>query len=84
MPSPKNGRRTIRGVKTIDIAPFRLTRFAEGGSQHCQGDNLSLGVTHIYDWLQEEMAGQVRTSPATALRADAPHAQKAGGRFSVH
>jgi dipeptidyl aminopeptidase/acylaminoacyl peptidase len=34
---------------------FKLFRIAEGGSQHCQRDNLSLGVTYISDWLQEKL-----------------------------
>lgn len=34
---------------------FKLFRVAEGGSQHCQRDNLSLGVTYISDWLQAKL-----------------------------
>ena len=28
---------------------------AEGGAQHCQRDNMSLGVTYIADWLSEKL-----------------------------
>jgi alpha-beta hydrolase superfamily lysophospholipase len=27
----------------------------EGGSEHCQGDNLTLGITYIGDWLSEKL-----------------------------
>ena len=27
----------------------------EGGSEHCQGDNLTLGITYIADWLTEKL-----------------------------
>ena len=36
--------------KTLKIFTVR-----EGGSQHCQRDNLSLGVTYIADWLMEKL-----------------------------
>jgi hypothetical protein len=28
---------------------------SEGGAQHCQGDNPTLGTTYIFDWLQEKL-----------------------------
>jgi dipeptidyl aminopeptidase/acylaminoacyl peptidase len=34
---------------------FKLFRATEGGAQHCQRDNLSLGVTYICDWLREKL-----------------------------
>jgi dipeptidyl aminopeptidase/acylaminoacyl peptidase len=34
---------------------FKLFRATEGGAQHCQRDNLSLGVTYISDWLREKL-----------------------------
>lgn len=27
----------------------------EGGAQHCQGDNLTLGTTYVFDWFQEKL-----------------------------
>ena len=35
--------------KTLQIFTVR-----EGGSQHCQRDNLSRGFTYIADWLMEK------------------------------
>tara|TARA_B100000686_G_scaffold157453_1_gene165169 strand:- start:10751 stop:11926 length:1176 start_codon:yes stop_codon:yes gene_type:complete len=34
---------------------FKIFTVKEGGSQHCQRDNLSIGTTYIYDWLQEKL-----------------------------
>ncbi|MDA1000308.1 MAG: alpha/beta hydrolase [bacterium] len=34
---------------------FKLFTVAEGGSQHCQRDNLSLGTTYMFDWLKEKL-----------------------------
>ena len=32
---------------------LKIFTVKEGGSRHCQRDNLSLGVTYIADWLME-------------------------------
>jgi len=37
---------------------FKLFSIKEGGSQHCQRDNLSLGVTYICDWLQKKLCNE--------------------------
>ena len=34
---------------------FRVFTTEEGGSQHCQRDYLSIGVTTMYDWLAEKL-----------------------------
>jgi hypothetical protein len=28
---------------------------AEGGAEHCQGDNLTLGMAYIADWLADRL-----------------------------
>lgn len=34
---------------------FKVFTVEEGGAQHCQRDNMSLGTSYIYDWLQERL-----------------------------
>ena len=34
---------------------FKVFTAAEGGAQHCQRDNMSLGVTYMADWLSEQL-----------------------------
>ncbi len=34
---------------------LKIFTVAEGGAQHCQRDNVSLGTTYIFDWLQEKL-----------------------------
>ena len=34
---------------------LKIFSVEEGGSQHCQRDNLSLGVTYISDWLKKKL-----------------------------
>jgi dipeptidyl aminopeptidase/acylaminoacyl peptidase len=34
---------------------LRIFRTAEGGSQHCQRDNRTIGVNYLADWLQEKL-----------------------------
>ena len=34
---------------------LKIFTVAEGGSQHCQRDNLSIGTAYIFDWLQEKL-----------------------------
>jgi len=34
---------------------FKLFTVKEGGSQHCQRDNLSLGISYISDWLRDKL-----------------------------
>ena len=34
---------------------LKIFSVKEGGSQHCQRDNLSLGVTYISDWLKKKL-----------------------------
>ena len=35
---------------------FKVFTAKEGGAQHCQRDNMTLGTTYIYDWLQRKLA----------------------------
>ena len=41
-------------VGSSDKTP-RVFTTDEGGSQHCQRDYLSIGVTTTYDWLAEKL-----------------------------
>lgn len=34
---------------------FKAFTAKEGGAQHCQSDNMTLGTTYIYDWLAEKL-----------------------------
>ncbi|MFC1492242.1 alpha/beta hydrolase family protein, partial [Nitrospinota bacterium] len=34
---------------------LKIFTVKEGGAQHCQRDNMILGTTYIYDWLQEKL-----------------------------
>ncbi len=34
---------------------FKVFTVAEGGAQHCQRDNMTLGTSYIYDWLQAKL-----------------------------
>jgi hypothetical protein len=34
---------------------LRVFTEEEGGSEHCQGDNLTLGITCIADWFTEKL-----------------------------
>jgi dienelactone hydrolase len=36
---------------------LKIFTVEEGGAQHCQRDNMSLGTTYIFDWLQEKLRG---------------------------
>jgi hypothetical protein len=47
-------RALFRAVGSKDKT-LRVFSVKEGGSQHCQIDNLTLGTTYMYDWLQEKL-----------------------------
>jgi dipeptidyl aminopeptidase/acylaminoacyl peptidase len=49
-----DARRLFRAVGSRDKT-MKVFTVAEGGSQHCQRDNLSIGTTYIFDWLQEKL-----------------------------
>ena len=34
---------------------FKVFTFEEGGYEHCQGDNLTIGIAFIGDWLAERL-----------------------------
>jgi dienelactone hydrolase len=34
---------------------FKIFTRAEGGAEHCQGDNLTLGITYIADWFTDKL-----------------------------
>jgi dipeptidyl aminopeptidase/acylaminoacyl peptidase len=34
---------------------FKVFTFEEGGYEHCQGDNLTIGIAYIGDWLAERL-----------------------------
>ena len=40
---------------------FKLFTLEEGGFEHCQGDNLTLGISYIADWLAEKLEVRRRT-----------------------
>jgi dienelactone hydrolase len=49
-----DARKLFKAVGSKDKT-LKIFTVKEGGSQHCQRDNLSLGVTYIADWLQEKL-----------------------------
>jgi len=50
----EDARALFKAVGSQDKS-FKLFSVKEGGSQHCQRDNLSLGISHISDWLREKL-----------------------------
>ncbi|MEE9274753.1 MAG: alpha/beta hydrolase [bacterium] len=50
----RDARALFRAVGSKDKT-LKIFTAAEGGAQHCQTDNLSLGTTVIFDWLQEKL-----------------------------
>ncbi len=34
---------------------FKIFTREEGGAEHCQGDNLTIGITYIADWLSDKL-----------------------------
>jgi fermentation-respiration switch protein FrsA (DUF1100 family) len=39
---------------------LKVFTFEEGGYEHCQGDNLTIGIAYIADWLAERLATKRR------------------------
>jgi fermentation-respiration switch protein FrsA (DUF1100 family) len=39
---------------------LKVFTFEEGGYEHCQGDNLTIGIAFIADWLAERLATKRR------------------------
>ncbi|MFC1492061.1 alpha/beta hydrolase family protein [Nitrospinota bacterium] len=50
----REARALLRAVGSKDKT-LRIFTVKEGGAQHCQGDNMSLGATYVFDWLQEKL-----------------------------
>jgi dienelactone hydrolase len=50
----KDARALFKAVGSKDKT-MRVFTVAEGGAQHCQRDNLSLGTTYMFDWLKEKL-----------------------------
>ena len=40
---------------------MKLFTVEEGGYEHCQGDNVTLGITYIADWLSDKLGAQRRS-----------------------
>ena len=47
-------RKLFRGVGSKDKT-LKIFTVKEGGAQHCQRDNMSLGTTYIFDWLKAKL-----------------------------
>jgi fermentation-respiration switch protein FrsA (DUF1100 family) len=39
---------------------FKLFTLDEGGFEHCQGDNLTIGISYIADWLSDKLDARKR------------------------
>ena len=50
----EDARKEFAVVGSKDMTLKIFTR-EEGGSEHCQGDNLTLGITYIADWLSDKL-----------------------------
>jgi len=50
----KDARSLFNAVGSKDKT-FKVFTVAEGGAQHCQRDNYSLGTAYMFDWLQEKL-----------------------------
>jgi dienelactone hydrolase len=51
----REARAHFRAVGSKDKT-LRVFSAQEGGAQHCQIDNMTLGTTYIHDWLQEKLS----------------------------
>jgi pimeloyl-ACP methyl ester carboxylesterase len=52
--SMESARKEFAAVGSKDKT-LKIFTEEEGGSEHCQGDNLTLGITYIGDWLAEKL-----------------------------
>jgi len=43
-----------------DDKTMKVFTVAEGGYEHCQGDNITLGITYIADWLSDKLDARRR------------------------
>lgn len=50
----RDARALFKAVGSKDKT-FRVFTVKEGGAQHCHRDNLILGTSYIFDWLQEKL-----------------------------
>ncbi len=50
----KEARLLFKAVGSKDKT-LKIFTVKEGGAQHCQRDNMSLGTTYIFDWLKEKL-----------------------------
>ena len=39
---------------------MKVFTLEEGGSEHCQGDNVTLGITYIADWFSDKLDARRR------------------------
>jgi hypothetical protein len=39
---------------------LKVFTFEEGGYEHCQGDNLTIGIAYIADWLSDRLETKKR------------------------
>ena len=47
-------RKCFRAVGSKDKT-LKVFTGGEGGAQHCQRDNLSIGTAYMFDWLREKL-----------------------------
>jgi hypothetical protein len=40
---------------------MKIFTVEEGGFEHCQGDNITLGITYISDWFSDKLDARQRT-----------------------
>ncbi|MDP6454662.1 MAG: prolyl oligopeptidase family serine peptidase [SAR202 cluster bacterium] len=52
---PLEDARALYEAVGSDDKTFKTFTAEEGGHQHCQSDNQTLGTTYIFDWLQEKL-----------------------------
>jgi dipeptidyl aminopeptidase/acylaminoacyl peptidase len=50
----------FNAVGAIDKT-MKVFTVEEGGYEHCQGDNVTLGITYIADWFSDKLAARQRT-----------------------
>jgi hypothetical protein len=50
----KDARALYNAVGSKDKT-MKVFTVKEGGSQHCQRDNLSIGTAYMFDWLKEKL-----------------------------
>jgi len=52
---PMEDARTLFSAIGAKDKTFKVFTFEEGGYEHCQGDNLTIGIAYIGDWLADRL-----------------------------